>query len=107
MLTNSKSKLDKSIPNTSITQEDLYAHAWYDNYKKKEAFIVILNFHDKCSITNGVIAHEALHIAGFIGSARGIKADFNNDEPMTYLTEWVVDQVHKFVKQKKFKIVTK
>jgi len=86
--------------------EDVYGHAIYTMYKNSESFVLILNFHNKsCKMKHGVITHEAVHISSFIAESRGFQPDFNNDEPVAYLAEFVTNEVYKFMKQKKLKAV--
>ena len=46
----------------------------------------------------GYIAHEALHITNNIFRSIGAQPDLDNDETQCYLLEWVVKQLHKFLK---------
>lgn len=45
------------------------------------------------------IAHEAVHIVNHIFADRYVNLDLYNDEPQAYLTGWVVEQIHKTIKQ--------
>lgn len=46
---------------------------------------------------HSLIAHEALHIVGYIFSSIKCKMDLDNDEPQCYLLGWVVDEVYKAI----------
>lgn len=46
---------------------------------------------------HGTIAHEALHIVGYIFNSIKCKMDLDNDEPQCYLLGWVVDEVYKAI----------
>lgn len=50
------------------------------------------------NIRVGIIAHEALHLIGYIYEDIGAILDVKNDEPQCYLLEWIVDECHKFIK---------
>lgn len=100
IFSNNLKKISETVPR--FKEEELYAHALYRNWKGTEGFIIVLNFHNPSrKITHGVIAHEALHVVNFLAQSRGIEADFTNDEPLTYLLEWTVDEIYKYMKQKR------
>lgn len=66
-------------------------------HKGKQAWAVVLNFKNKFNkISYGIVTHEATHTANAIAEARGFVADFNNDEPIAYLAEWIVDEIVQF-----------
>lgn len=99
VLTNSKKKLKNHL--NDFGKGGIYAHSILSSYKGRQGFFLILNMHNKYrKIKHGIITHEAIHIAHFIADLRGIKPDHNNDEPITYLSEWITDQVYKFIKSK-------
>lgn len=50
-------------------------------------------------VTEGIIAHEALHVISAIFRNRMIELSFEYDEPICYLLEWIVDQCHEALKQ--------
>ena len=100
ILSNSVDKLRKYLPD--FDNKEIYAHSWYEKYRSKQGFIMVLNFDNAYrEITHGVIAHEAMHLTNMIASLRGIEPDFNNDEHLAYLTEWIVDTVYKFIPKNK------
>lgn len=39
------------------------------------------------------LAHEAVHAASFILKRSGVRASLFNDEPIAYLTDWIVDWI--------------
>jgi hypothetical protein len=87
---------------------ELYAHAWQANYRKRQGFFMVLNFwHPRGFLTHGAIAHEAVHIAHFILNARGVVSDFENDEPITYLVEWITERVYEALDKVNIKPHTK
>lgn len=69
-----------------------------------EAVYIIINFNAKTPITHGVLTHETIHAANFILEGRGILSDYNNDEPLCYLAEWINNEIYTFMKEKKFEI---
>lgn len=50
-------------------------------------------------VTEGIIAHEALHVISAIFSNRMIELSFDHDEHLCYLLEWIVDRCHEALKQ--------
>ena len=103
ILTNDTEKLKKHI--SDFTDNNIYALAKACEWKKKRGYIVALNFKDTDKITHGDIAHEAIHITNFIAQDVGFIPDFNNDEPIAYLTKWFVDNIYSFMKKHKFKAI--
>ncbi len=51
-------------------------------------------------ISPGTIAHESLHLTGYIFADMNASFDMVNDEPQCYLLEWIVEEIHKFLKIK-------
>jgi len=103
VITKSPAKIKKYIPD--FDDENIYAHSYYANYKKKQGFYIILNFKSQFGkVNHGTIAHEAVHTAHFIMKSRGIIEGFDNDEAEAYLVEWITDQVYKFIKKIKYKV---
>jgi hypothetical protein len=100
VLSNDSKEVSKKLP--QMEDEGLFAHAIHTNWKGLRGFVMILNFDWKyAKITNGTISHEALHIANMISDAMGVQPDFNNDEPLAYLTEWIVNEVYRFINDNK------
>lgn len=94
-ITNNKNKLKEKF---GIESEKIYGHSYLCEYKKLQCFLIVLNpFREKIKITNGVISHEAVHIANFIYLERDIKPDLDNDESYAYLIEFIVNHVYKFL----------
>lgn len=86
-------------------EEDDFAFAYFDDLKYKDEFFLVLNFnHFERKVYPSVVAHESLHCTNNILSDRGIMADFTNDEMITYLMDFIIDEVYKFAKKKNFKI---
>lgn len=44
------------------------------------------------------IAHESVHIVNHIFDYHFMQLDLKNDEPQAYLTGWVFDKIHSFIK---------
>jgi len=104
VLTNSKDKLSKYLPDFALENDAIYGHAWMDNYKGFQGFYMILNFDNPYrDLKHGCIAHEAMHLVHYLAEERGFQSDFNNDEPLTYLIEWITDEAYKFINKHKFK----
>ncbi len=84
--------------------EIVYAHAMIAKLKNDveglRRYVMVLNFNNKVDkIDHGAIAHEALHITHFLLENKGIVLDYDNDEIVTYVLGWVVDEVYKFLKE--------
>lgn len=92
----------KIIP--SFEDEEVFAHAVYENWKGYEGYIMVLNFEHNKAITHGVIWHEIFHTVNFIAQTRGIDLDVENDEPLAYLGMWITDEVYKFINKQNIKI---
>lgn len=95
--------LKKTIPSLKDDFDDgkLYAHTIFTDYKGSESFVCIFNFdHEITDISPGVIAHEALHIVHRLAEERGIQVNTYNDEPITYLLEWVTNTIYEFMEEK-------
>lgn len=105
IFSNSSEKIKKTIPSWDKETDEVYGHAWYINYKDRQGFAMILNFHSKrAKITHGTIAHEAMHLALYIAEERGIELDFKNPEPLTYIIGWIVDETYKYIKANNFEV---
>lgn len=105
IFTNDTEQLKKHLP--AIDDEEVYAHAVLTDWKKKAGFVIVLNFENSFrKIHNGTITHEAIHAAHFIARERGIVADFSNDEPITYLAEFIADEIYKLMDKHNFKAIS-
>lgn len=67
---------------------------------------IIFNFSNAAPITHGVITHEAYHAGAFILDYVGEEYNWRS-ESAAYLMDWIVDEVYKFARLKKLKIVCK
>ena len=56
---------------------------------------------DLTGLDPGTIAHESFHAAYEILNWAGVKVDVEHQEAFAYMLTWVVDEVHKTVKQDK------
>lgn len=101
ILTNDTETLKKHF--SDLTDNNIYAMSKLGEWKKRRGYIVVLNFKNIDKITHGAIAHEATHISNFIAQDVGFIPDFKNDEPIAYLTQWIVDNIYSFMKKHKFK----
>lgn len=94
-ITNSKKVASKIA---GQKQYDVFAFHIRNNH---EHYHIVLNpEHPKAEITYGVIAHECTHAALTLFKSRGIHPDVENQEPLAYMIEWLVDQVVKFMHEK-------
>ncbi len=101
MLTNDTDAIKQYIP--MFEDRHIYGHTYLWNYKRRMAIYITLNFNSEFrSITHGTITHEVIHACNFLLNERGVKSDYDNDEPMTYLSEWYTDKIYQFMKQKGF-----
>lgn len=88
-------------------KHNVFAHAISTDSKLDDYrhYVVVLNPNcETTNITYGIIAHEALHITGFIMNKVGLLYHPDNDEAFTYMLEWVVDEIHKFLKENKIEV---
>ncbi len=99
IITNSSKKLKKKlIPD--FEYEDIYAHVRLINHKDWETFAIILNIeYPTDKITCGTIAHEAFHVVNMLAERRNFIADFNNDEPLAYILDWITDEIYAFIQK--------
>ena len=99
ILSNDSQKVSDKI---NYSLDEVYAHSFIVDWHGMEGFLCLLNLHSKQrKIYHGTIAHEASHLAHFILQERGVKEDFENDEPVAYLVEWITDEIYKEIKKKK------
>jgi len=105
ILSNSVKRVKKHIPD--FGHSELYAHAILQDWHGIEGYIIVLNFDNKeRQIFPGAIAHEAVHCAHMLADCRDVVADFENDETIAYLVEWITDEAYKFVYEKGFNITS-
>lgn len=74
-----------------------------ENGKDHEAFVVydedkIILFISK-DASQGLIAHESVHIVNLIFKNAHVELDIDNDEPQAYLMGWVVEEITKAIKK--------
>ncbi len=89
---------------------DIESDTWYASthlYKigngkgaQKCVFIVLNSNAPYKSRLPASMAHECVHAAHFILRNSGVRSDFYNDEPVTYLVEYLYNIVYKFMKNK-------
>lgn len=96
ILTNNADVVRKYYPD--FEDDYVYAHAINYYYKGNKAYYVVLNTEGK--ITNGVVAHEALHVVAYLFHYKGIDYDPDNDEPYAHMLEWVVEKIHEVLDKK-------
>ncbi len=66
---------------------------------ERSAFIIWIRHNDKTDKNLAALTHECVHIAGWILGNRGIKITPDNDEPLTYLTEYIFKNCVKHLKE--------
>jgi hypothetical protein len=59
-----------------------------------------LLFIEEKAVSPGLIAHEAYRLASKIFQHINAKSEYDNQEPLAYLIEWIVGECHKFYKVK-------
>ena len=77
--------------------DEIEKHDWNDFealFRRGETNEKMLVFKspDNKFLKNGVVAHEILHLMYYILEENGLKFDFNNQEPTTYLLEYIIKQ---------------
>ncbi len=83
-------KEDFNIDTIAEIDEHINAHAMRGRHGKASCFFVVLNPDNFGKwITIGTLAHEAYHIAMYIGYDLGI--DTREEEPYAYLITWVLN----------------
>jgi len=96
IFTNSKKKLKKYAPEMHL--RELYAYSCRIERDGALGHAMVLNFDSKVRKMNpGCVAHEIVHCVNSILDYAGVLPSFENDEPTAYLTDWVTDQVYKFM----------
>lgn len=88
------------------SDDDIYAHVLNGSFKEREKCYhdcIYVVFNDKAltPLSHGVIAHEALHVLNSQISKVNIDYDVVNDEPFTYLLEWIVNELTQFLSEHK------
>lgn len=85
------------------SNDEVFASTYYNfNYKETNTSLILLNFNnDTASITHGIIAHECCHLVEAIFERVGAKHNIDNPESFTYLLEYLVDELYKFLKEQK------
>ena len=85
--------------------DELYAHSIVDDYNGWMGYYVILNpNHSFSKLTNGTIAHEAMHVVFEKFADNGVIITHKNQEPTTYLLGWITDEIHAALKEWKIKL---
>lgn len=104
VLSNNTKRVTSLLGNYGILPP-LYAYSARRTKEDKVDIFLVFNFHKEDTIiTAGTIAHEALHAANILAEEIGIITTLEHDEPLAYLVEWIVDQVHQFAHEKEFLI---
>jgi hypothetical protein len=95
------SELKDNSPNFPHSQ--IFAHSYGKEYKGEEGYFILLNTKsEQAKITQGIIAHEALHIVNILFQQRCVGYQLDNDEHACYLLEWIVDEVNNILRDANF-----
>lgn len=76
-------------------------HAALDE-KDEPCGLALMHLGDE--ITHALIAHEIVHLVSAICEFVHMKFDFDNDEPVAYLTGWLSNEIYKALKAWKVRI---
>ncbi|MCK5605285.1 hypothetical protein KAR91_25560 [Candidatus Pacearchaeota archaeon] len=93
--TDDLSKIEKEYKTESLHYCDAVV---FRNFKPNGYSKYVIAFDSK--VDPSIIAHESLHLTGYIFHDMKAYFDIENDEPQCYLLEWIVDECHKFLKLK-------
>lgn len=74
---------------------DMYAASTFTNYRKQGSAQYIVAF--RGAPTNQTVVHEAIHLTNLIFRDHGIKITTSNDEPQAYFTDWIFNEIEKFL----------
>ena len=85
----------------ALTETYRFAHFVQHGHKGLMYYTIVLNVAGGSKVTDGTIAHEALHTVGQLMRDRGLKLTEDSEEAYCYLIEWVVDYVHKAIDKHK------
>ncbi len=90
-------KCNKLGYNGSDYIQSNWAHVLTDCYP----IVLVLNFWDKTDkITHGLIAHECTHVTDEIFKLIKQEREYHS-EPYCYLLQYIIDEVYKFMNDKK------
>lgn len=102
-------KLIDYFPNNIIEETDKieYAHYYDVNEEGKQGFMICFNLDNKNrKVYHGTIAHEITHAIHRICDLRDININYDQSEPIAYLTDMVTDFVYGVIKENNIKIET-
>ena len=87
---------------SNFPHNEIFAHSFGREFKGEEGYFILLNTNSKyAKITQGVIAHEALHIVNILFEQRGVSYQLDNDEHACYMLQWVVDEINNYLNKEK------
>ena len=102
-ITDDRERMAKDYKDVGGFNDEVFAHTLYN--ESKGVFAVVLNPLNSISkLSQGIIAHEAVHVVNFVFGSRGVIPDTDNDEPMAYFVEWVVDEINKYLQSLKIDV---
>ena len=98
-------RVDVVVVNSDEEYDDAILDAGYNgdgngdaitlHYTDNSSFFVMI-FKRDC-LSPGNIAHEGQHLLMKIMESRGIKYDFDNQEPVAYLMGFIIDGLHQII----------
>lgn len=101
-------KFFSEMEDNPFDEDRPYAHTLQyftkEGDRKYNCIYIVLSNHSHAKLEHGVIAHEALHAVHFIFQYLGIENDMDNPESITYLLEYIVDRIYKFLGVKDLKV---
>lgn len=97
-----ESKLFKKIFDNSDINHNDGEWVGFTFIQENNVYIMLRRkYGDLTGLDPGTIAHESFHAAYEILNWAGVKVDVKHQEAFAYMLTWVVDEVHKTVKQDK------
>jgi hypothetical protein len=87
----------------NFTFDYIFAGSHFFQEKHKniiyETYYAVFNFSlpENCRPDHDAIAHEATHLMVNLFKQKGVKLDYDNDEPMAYWNGWFVKEIIKFI----------
>lgn len=66
--------------------------------ERKKGIVIWMKNKDRSNENLTTLHHECIHAASYLLSSRGVKADFDNDEPLTYMSQFIFSKCVKHLK---------
>lgn len=101
LLYDKEKEVDEILNELNLNNEDDYSENCEAlTFIHNEQYWIVFNK----NITPGIIAHESKHLVNFIYLQIDANLSLNEDEFECYLLGYIVDLIHKFVKENKIKL---